>query len=70
MMSFLKSTENWMKIKFSFRAKREFIDSAKFYEGRVVGLGKRCKREIKNHVEVIQDQPKSGELNIETLEFK
>ena len=27
-----------MKIKFSFRAKKEFIDSAKFYEGRVVGL--------------------------------
>ena len=53
MMSFLKSIENWMKIKFSFRAKREFIDSAKFYDGRVVGLGKRCKREIKNHVEVI-----------------
>ena len=38
MMSFLKWIENWMKIKFSFRAKREFIDSAKFYEGRVVGL--------------------------------
>lgn len=56
-----------MEIKFSFRAKREFIDSVKPYEGRVVGLGKRFKREISHHVEVIQDQPKSGELKYRDL---
>ena len=51
-----------MKVILSPETLLEFIDSVKFYEGRVVGLGKRFKREIKNHVEVIQDQPKSGEL--------
>ena len=56
-----------MEIKFSFRAKREFIDSVKFYEGRDVGLGERFNREIRNHVEVFQDQAKSGELKCRDL---
>ena len=38
------------------------IDSAEFYESRVLGLGKRFKREIRNHLNVIQNQPKSAEL--------
>ena len=51
-----------MKIKFSYRAKKEFIDSAKFYEGRVAGLGKRFKREIRKRVDLIQNHPKLAEL--------
>ena len=43
-----------MNIKFSFRANEKFLDSAKFYEGRVIGLGKRFKQEIRKQVDLIQ----------------
>lgn len=66
-MSFLKLIANWMKIKFSFKAKKEFINSAKFYEGRVVGLGKRFKQEIRNQLDLIQNNPKSAELKYKDI---
>ena len=66
-MSFLKLTENWMKIKFSFRANEEFLDSAKFYESRIVGLGKRFKQEIKKQVDLFQIHPKSAPLKYKDI---
>ena len=66
-MSFLKLIENWMKIKFSFRANEEFLDSAKFYEGRFVGLGKRFKKEIRKQVDLIQTHPKSAPLKYKDI---
>ena len=56
-----------MEIKFSFEAKKEFINSAKFYESRRHGLGKRFKQEIRNQLTLIQDNPKSAELKYEEI---
>ena len=47
-----------MKIKFTFKAKKKFINSAQFYESRRSGLGRRFEKEIKKQVEFIQNNPK------------
>ena len=51
-----------MKVKFSFEAKKEFINSAKFYESRIFGLGKRFKQVIRKNLTFIQNNPKLAEL--------
>lgn len=56
-----------MKIKFSFEAKKEFIDSAKFYESRRYGLGKIFEKEIRKQVGFIQHNPKSAELKYKDI---
>lgn len=56
-----------MKIKFTFKAKKEFINSAQFYESRRSGLGRRFEKEIKKQVEFIQNNPKSAELKYEDI---
>lgn len=56
-----------MKIKFSFKAKKEFINSAKFYESRRHGLGKRFQKEIRKQVGFIQNNPKSAELKYKDI---
>lgn len=62
-----------MKIKFTFKAKEEFSSSAKFYESRKSGLGKRFKKQIRKEVEFIQNNSKAAELkynNIRVLVVK
>lgn len=50
-----------MTIKFSKQAKEELFSSAKFYENRVSGLGKRFKTEIKKQVHFIKNNPNAAE---------
>ena len=56
-----------MKIKFTFKAKEELSTSAKFYEGRKLGLGKRFEREIRRQVEFIKNNPKFAELKYKDI---
>jgi len=56
-----------MKIKFTFKAKQEFSNSAKFYESRKSGLGKRFTKQIRKEVEFIQNNPKAAELKYKDI---
>ncbi len=56
-----------MIVRFSFRAKEEFKNSAKFYESRVSGLGIRFKNEIDKHINFIRNNPKAAELKYDDI---
>ncbi|HEX6981616.1 MAG TPA: type II toxin-antitoxin system RelE/ParE family toxin [Balneolaceae bacterium] len=49
-----------MKIKFHSEARKEFFESAEYYEEQVVGLGDNFIDEIEKVLGVIEQQPSSG----------
>lgn len=52
-----------MLVEFHPDAETEFIESALFYESRVVGLGHRFILEVEYHIELLLNHPEIGERN-------